>query len=152
MTIVQAVVLGLVQGITEFLPISSSAHLILVPWLLGWPDQGLGFDIVTNAGTLLAAVLYFRHDLLGSAMSARAELRRGLDRRPGLLLALAVATVPVVVVGLTFYDFFATGARSPLLIAITSIVFGLLLWWVDRIGTRQRNLEDLGWVDSVVIG
>ncbi len=157
MTWAQAILLGLIQGITEFLPISSSAHLILVPFVLGWEDHGLRFDIVTNAGTLLAAVVYFRHDL---AVAGRQMLRptahEGRPRlggvRPGLAWAVLVASVPVLVIGLTFLRWIAGDARHPALIASASIAFGVLLWWADRTASQARRLDRLTWTDALWIG
>ncbi len=163
MSYLHAVVLGLIQGITEFLPISSSAHLVLAPRLFGWQDQGLGFDIATNTGTLLAAMLFFRHELvavtragLGSLVAAgradggRSARRLGPDAR--LAWTVALGTVPVAVAGLLAYHWVATVARNPLLIAATSIGFGLLLWWADAAGARRRELESVGLLDAVVVG
>lgn len=152
MSLVHAVLLALLQGITEFLPISSSAHLILAPYFFGWDDQGLVFDVATNTGTLLAVVLYFRRDLL--------ELVRGLrgsstvEGMPSsrFLAAWIVGTIPVAVAGLLLYDFIAGEARNPTLIAATSIGFGLLLWVGDRWGRRRRELDSLTVWDGLWIG
>jgi undecaprenyl-diphosphatase len=160
MTYLQAAVLALVQGVTEFLPISSSAHLILVPYLADWPDQGLAFDIATNTGSLVAVILYFRRDLmeilkagfasLPELVSAEARRRWSPEKR--LAWAVALGTVPVAVVGLLAADFIEDELRSPVVIATTSIVFGLLLWWADRAGSRGRDLERLGVWDTIVVG
>ena len=171
MTPVQAILLALIQGVTEFLPISSSAHLILMPYVLGWEDHGLRFDVVTNAGTLLAAAVYFRRDLASaaremltsasgdSALGGRLRWSRLWRPRlwrprlkPGLLRALLVASLPALVAGAVFYDWFATVARHPVIIASSSIAFGVLLWWADRVAERQRRLGDLSWGDSLWIG
>jgi len=154
MPILRAVLLALVQGVTEFLPISSSAHLILVPYLFVWPDQGLAFDIATNTGTLLAVIVYFRRDLL--------DLARGLLRPDGdtvegmpprrLLWALAIGTLPVAAAGLALSDWVGSAARDPLIIAATSIGFGLLLWAADRLGRRRRDLDSLSLADALLIG
>lgn len=166
MTPFEAFLLALLQGITEFLPISSSAHLILFPYILGWEDHALSFDVVSNGGTLLAAVIYFRHDLaraignfgprvgqgLGSLFGRRREAAVGPSTPPGLATVLIVASLPVMAVAFFFHDWFATTARQPLLIASTSIGFGLLLDWSERLGRQHRSLTDLGWWDSVVIG
>lgn len=153
MTPLEAFILALLQGITEFLPISSSAHLILAPYLFGWQEHDLRFDVVTNAGTLLAALFYFRHDLL---RAWRARWSRdgddGASRPAPLLPAVVLASLPVLAVGFLFYDWFATTARDPVLIATSSIVFGLLLGWADRAGSRHRDLGSLNWNDAVVIG
>ncbi len=151
MTPFQAFLLALLQGITEFLPISSSAHLILLPYVLGWEAHHLRFDVVTNAGTLLAAVVYFRRDLWAAIREVRSG-RPGSDHHPGLARAVLVASVPVLAVGWAFYDWFATVARHPVLIAATSIGFGLLLWWADRAAAHVRHLGEVTWRDSVWIG
>ncbi len=156
----QAILLALVQGVTEFLPISSSAHLILVPHVFGWPDQGLPFDIAVNTGTLLAVVVYFRHDLVRLARAGLASVGLGriagaADVEPGetkLAWAIVVGTIPVGICGLAFYDWIATAGRDPLIIAAASIGFGLLLWWADRLSGRERDLSRLTWRDVAVMG
>jgi len=153
MSLLQAFILALVQGLTEFLPISSSAHLVLLPWLLGWNEHGLLFDVVTNTGTLLAAVVFFRRELaLSLGLAAPAEGAESRIGSPRLAAKLLLATLPAVLCGLLFYDFLAGVARSPAVIATTSVVFGLLLWWADRRGRRQRQMEDLGWFEALGIG
>ena len=151
MTSLQALVLALIQGLTEFLPISSSAHAILTPILFGWPDQGLTFDIVTNAGTLTAVLVYFRRDLLD--MLTRVEAWR---RNPGggapMAPALVLATLPVVVAGTLFYSWIATSGRNALLIALLSIGFGLLLGWADHRTTGSRDLDTLTFRDAFWVG
>lgn len=153
MTPLQAIVLALVQGVTEFLPISSSAHLVLTSYLLGWRDQGLTFDVAVNTATLLAVVAYFRRDLAGLAAGAwtgGGEVEGLPPRR--LLAALAVGTIPVAVAGLALADWFETAARAPRLIAAGSIVFGLALGAADRWGRRRRELASLGLGDALLIG
>jgi undecaprenyl-diphosphatase len=161
MSLFEAFLLALVQGITEFLPISSSAHLILVPYLFGWPEHPLHFDIVTNAGTLLAALVYFRHDLLQALAAVRRHLPwaapatqeappGGLPRH--LLLKVLVASLPALVVGSLFFHWFATTARHPLIIAGTSIGFGVLLFLADRLAPSDRPLAELGFRGSLFIG
>ncbi len=153
MTWAQTILLGLIQGITEFLPISSSAHLIVLPFFLGWADHSLRFDVVTNAGTLLAAVIYFRHDLAAAVSEMPVSGRRdGPERGPGLARAVLVASVPILVIGVLFYDWFATVARQPELIASASIAFGVLLWWGDRAASHVRRLDELTWRDCGWIG
>ncbi len=152
MSLFHAAVLALVQGLTEFLPISSSAHLILVPRLLGWPDQGLAFDVVVHLGTLTAVCLYFRSDLARMASGSWQWLiRRGLlnpDAR--LVLLVGLATIPVGLCGLMAKDWVATAGRNPIIIAWASIGFGLLLWWADRKAPcqsdRQVGVKDALWV------
>ena len=131
--LVQIVVLAFIQGVTEFLPISSSAHLILPSALTGWQDQGLAFDIAVHLGTLLAAVAYFRRDLAGLASSSAAlMLRRQRDDNVERLLRIGVATMPIVVAGVLFKSSIEAYLRTTTVIAVATIVFGLALWWADR--------------------
>ena len=153
MTLIQIIVLALVQGLTEFLPISSSAHLILVPVLSDWPDQGLAFDVAVHVGTLSAVVWYFRQEVMRMTTdwvgSVRQRQQVGESR---LAWAVIWGTLPVVVAGLLFHDLVDTVLRSPVVIAWATIGFGLLLWLADVVGQRQRNEHDLNWRDVVVIG
>jgi len=149
---IQAIVLALVQGITEFLPISSSAHLILVSRWMGWLDQGLHFDMAVHAGSLVAIVVYLRHDLsrmlrsLGPAGSSTdPPFRR-------LALHCVVATVPVALLGWWLQESIETYAREPLVIAVCSVVFGVLLWVADRWGRRNLEFAALSWRDVLLIG
>jgi len=149
----QAVALALIQALTEFLPISSSGHLILAPRLLGWSDQGLEFDIATNTGTLLAILVYFRRDLVSILRGWLASLRVGegsAESRMGW--ALALGTVPAAVAGLLVKDLVASQARRPELVATTAIVYGALLFLADRLGRRQRPLDSVGLRDGVLVG
>lgn len=155
MSFLQIAVLALIQGVTEFLPISSSAHLILVPYFVGWTDQGLHFDVATNTGTTLAVLLFFRSDLA-------VYLREGLEslkipvaqwsREARHAWWLLLATLPVAVCGLVFFDWISTSGRDPRILATTSILFGLLLFWAERAGRNRRPLEDLKFRDTVFIG
>jgi undecaprenyl-diphosphatase len=152
MTTLQIVVLAVVQGITEFLPISSSGHLILIPYFTNWPDQGLDFDLAVHIGTLTAIVAYFWRTLWAMArdwfrsIAARAEV--GQSR---LAWAVLFGTIPVGIVGLLFRDQIETTLRSPLVVACTTIGFGLLLGVADRLrGTRDER--KLGWLDVLAIG
>ena len=134
-----ATVAGLVQGLTEFLPISSSAHLVLLPKLMRWPDQGLAFDAAANTGTLVALIVFFRRLLLDLLVGLTAELPRRL-RQPGadlapterLTLELVLATVPVGVAGYLLQDWIAHSAREIAIVATTTLVFGIALGWADR--------------------
>ena len=145
---VQVFVLAVLQGLVEFLPVSSSGHLILVPALLGWPDQGLGFDIAVHVGTLAAVGIYFRRELV--------DLGRALfqpDSRDGKLAwSIIVATVPLVLAGLLFGDDVARGLRSPAVIAAATAGFGVVLWLADRYGRNDRDEHDLGWAQVLLIG
>jgi undecaprenyl-diphosphatase len=154
MTLLQIVVLAVVQAVTEFLPISSSGHLILVPFFLGWRDQGLTFDVATHAGTLLAVIVYFRRDLrdlIAGLFTGRAAGSGEYSAR-GLAWCLAVGTVPAGLAGLAFKDMIEREARNPLLIASTAVFYGLLLLVADRIGRKSREIGDLGWRDALWIG
>jgi len=151
----QAVVLAVVQAVTEFLPISSSGHLILVPYFLGWPDQGLAFDIATHTGTLLAILAYFWRDVrdlvVGFFTGAPTSADGSYAPRP-LAWAIALGTIPAGLAGLAFKDWIATEARNPLLIAGTTFLYALLLFWADRSGRHEREIGELGWRDALLIG
>lgn len=154
----QVVVLSVVQGLTEFLPISSSAHLILVPVLTDWDDQGLTFDVAVHLGSLLAVVLYFRHDLrrMGAswAMSLRRRsLRQGVED-PDARLAwwVLLATIPVCVAGFILHDAISVSMRSPILIGVTLIGFGLLLGYADWNKRAGRSEYQLTLRDAMLIG
>ncbi len=139
MSNLQAVVLALVQGLTEFLPISSSAHLILVPLLTDWPDQGLAFDVAVHFGTLSAVIAYFRSELAAMASAWLRSLgTRYLDDEARLAWGVLLGTIPLGVAGLLFHDFVETSLRSPLVIATTTIAFGALLWYADAKGAQTR--------------
>lgn len=139
MDIFQAIILALVQGLTEFLPISSSAHLILVPLLTGWQDQGLAFDVAVHFGTLTAVIAYFRVELSGMARSWFSSLAsRNPDEEAKLAWAVLLGTIPLGVFGLLFHGVIETYLRSPLVIASTTIIFGLLLWYADKVGPQTR--------------
>lgn len=148
MDLLQALVLALVQGVTEFLPISSSGHLILVPGLLGWTDQGLGFDIAVHVGTLAAVIAYFRRELLGMAFSVFRPGSADFD----LALKLLVATVPTGLAGLAFADLVETSLRTAAVIAATTAGFGVVLWAADRYGRGRRTEHGLGWAGAIAIG
>lgn len=153
MSVLQATVLALVQGLTEFLPISSSAHLILVSVFTSWEDQGLTFDVAVHLGTLMAVIWYFRRDLWEMVRDFLRSLQ-GKGHGPGSRLAWAVilGTIPVGLAGLTFRDVVADHMRDPLLIAGGLIVFGLLLGWADWRHLGDRSEKKLTWVDILVIG
>ncbi|MEF8793022.1 undecaprenyl-diphosphate phosphatase [Thiohalorhabdus sp.] len=153
MTYLHALILALVQGITEWLPISSSAHLILFPRLVGWSDQGLGFDVAVHAGSLVAVLIYFRAELNAMARDwARSLLTRRLNGEAGLAWAVLLGTIPVGLAGLAFKDVVETTLRDPHVLAWALIGFGLLLWAADRWGRRQRSEHQLTWRDVAIIG
>ena len=135
----QVIILAIVQGITEFLPISSSAHLILPAQLSDWPDQGLAFDVAVHFGTLGAVLLYFMRDLTQFASgSLRVLKEQRWNDDADLALKIVVATVPAVIGGLLLKDWVETEARSIAVIATTTVVFGLLLWVADRRPGQQE--------------
>jgi undecaprenyl-diphosphatase len=150
--LLQIVILALVQGLTEFLPISSSAHLILVPVLTDWPDQGLAFDVAVHAGTLTAVVLYFRRELARMLVEWFASFKGGVTPDARLAWAVLIGTIPVGLAGLLFKGVIETQLRSPIVIAVATIVFGLLLWYADRTGKRSKNEYGLLLLDVLIIG
>lgn len=149
-----AVWLALLQGVTEFLPISSDAHLILVPRLLGWPDQGLAFDTAVHLGTLGAVVAYFRRELLRMTRDWVASLSgRGATPDARLAWAVLFGTLPAGLAGLLLHKVVETHWRTPLVIAAATLAFGLLLGWADRRrGDGIRDEHQLTWRDVSVIG
>jgi undecaprenyl-diphosphatase UppP len=148
----QIVVLALVQGVTEFLPISSSAHLILVPRLTHWPDQGLAFDLAVHLGTLIAVVYYFRRELGRMSVDFAASLReRRAVGESRLAFAVLWGTVPVGIAGLLINHTVETELRSPVVIAATTIAFGVLLW-IGDVRRGRRTEHEMSWRDVLVIG
>jgi undecaprenyl-diphosphatase len=145
--------LGLLQGLTEFLPVSSSAHLILLPLLFGWEDQGLAFDVAVHVGTLVAVVSYFSKDvsrLIQGWFLSVSKRQHTQDSRLAWLIILG--TTPIGLVGLYLGDLVELYLRSPIIIALATIVFGLLLWWADARGARYRDEEQLTVKDAVIVG
>ena len=154
MDLFQAIALALMQGFTEFLPISSSAHLILVPQMVeGWEDQGLAFDVSVHVGTLSAVMLYFRREVTEMAVDWVGSLQsRKQTMNSRLAWAVLLGTIPVGLAGLIFKDYIEINLRSPTVIAIATVGFGLLLWWADITGKRHRDEYTISIVDVVVIG
>lgn len=150
----QIVVLALVQGITEFLPISSSGHLILVPMLTGWPDQGLLMDVAVHIGTLAAVVIFFGREVTLMFKGLADWREPGLLAQPGRRLAaqIILGTLPVVIVGFMIRGWVGEGGRSMALIGWTTLGFGILLYLADRIGGQHRRLGDLTFHDAFLIG
>ena len=149
----QALFLGLLQGLTEFLPISSSAHLILTPAFFGWEDQGVGFDLSVHVGTLLAVVLYFRRDVFGIAKDGLISMgQRRLVGQGALALYLVVGTIPAGLAGLALLDMIDNELRGAGVIFITTLVFGLLLGIADWLPRRERTLDSLNWKDALIVG
>ena len=139
MTIIQIVVLALIQGLTEFLPVSSSAHLILGSWIFSWPDEGLVFDVSVHLGTLCAVLFYFRHELLDIAR-AWIDQPPGYDREQNRRLGLGIAlgSIPVLLAGALFYDWIATWLRDVRVIALATLGFGALMWVADRFFSDRK--------------
>jgi undecaprenyl-diphosphatase len=152
MPLLHIIVLAVVQGITEFLPISSSGHLILVPPLTGWDDQGLVIDVAVHVGTLGAVMLYFWRDVLAMTLGAGRLATGRMTEGARLALYVVLATIPVVIAGLLFKDFIAADLRSEEVVAWTTIVFGVALWLADRYGGHLRKLGALTLPHALVVG
>lgn len=155
MTLYQAIFLAVIQGFTEFLPISSSAHLALAPWLLGWTDQGLAFDIALHFGTLLAVLLYFFRDwvqILGSAVRRDWGSDPDLRDNGNMLWYLAAGSIPIGIVGWFAKDAVETTLRSPWVIAFMLISVGLLMGWADSTAHRHKTVTHVTLYDAVAIG
>ena len=154
MDLIQLIILALIQGITEFLPVSSSAHLILVPLLTDWQDQGLAIDVAAHFGSLFAVVFYLRKDisriLIAGIDSIRNQEVTTQDSR--LFWYLAIASLPVLAAGFLLRDFISAYLRDPLIIAYASIGFGLLLWYADAKGKRLRQIDSINLRDAILIG
>ena len=155
MPIYQAVILAVLQGITEFLPISSSAHLALAPWLFGWKDQGLAFDIALHFGTLVAVIGYFARDWMqifaqafGVNYTPDPELR--LNRT--MLWLLALGSLPIGILGLLFEEHAETTLRNPVIIGVMLIGIAVVMWRAEKIGRRERGVGSIGLADAVSIG
>jgi undecaprenyl-diphosphatase len=153
--LLQSIFLGFLQGLTEFLPISSSAHILIFPALFGWEDPGAAFTAVIQLGTEAAVLIYFRKDLwqIGSTWLAslrRPELRSELNARMGWYLI--AATVPIAILGFVFQDQIETAARNLWLVGSMLIVFGIVLGVADNVGSRRRTVGDLSVRDGILIG
>ncbi|MCR4378962.1 MAG: undecaprenyl-diphosphate phosphatase [Rhodospirillales bacterium] len=153
MPLLHIAILALVQGITEFLPISSSAHLVLAPWALGWPDQGIIIDVAVHVGTLGAVMAYLWRDI-ARMLSGLWRMTKGKGVNDGAKLAffLVLGTVPVVAVGYWMHKTMPDGIRSIEIIGWATLSFGVLLWLIDRFGLTVRRMEHLGLSDVVIIG
>ena len=153
MDFIHALILGIVQGITEFLPISSSAHLILTPVFSGWEDQGVAFDLAVHIGTLLAVVIYFRRDVGVLLVDAwRSVVERQHVGHSRLAWAVVIGTIPTGLAGLLLLDLIDTTLRSVQVIFVTTIFFGVLLGLADVFGKKQRSIDSITWKDAVLVG
>jgi len=158
MSLFQAIILALVQALTEFLPVSSTAHLILFPWLLHWPDPGLAFDVALHAGTLLAVILYFFQDWikliacgLGMKYPASASAQEvSVHRR--MFWYMVIGTIPAAILGKLFHHQIEDELRKPVIIGVSLVVIALLMWWADSRSRLNRKLESSNMGDAVAIG
>jgi len=147
MNLIHSAVLGLVQGLSEFLPISSSAHLYIIPWFFNWQYQGLAFDVVLHLGTLVAVIAYFFNDwkrILGGAIKGNEERK--------ILTFIIIATIPGAIFGVLFEKQAENVFRSPFLIAEVMFTFGIVLWLADMLGKKNKNMKTMKWTDSLLIG
>jgi undecaprenyl-diphosphatase len=154
MTVFQALVLGMLQGLSEFLPVSSSAHLALAPWLFGWKEPGLSFDVALHVGTLVAVLVYFRAEwtrLVAAAWQMVCTVRIQTEEQRRVIY-LIVATIPGAIGGLLLNEYAETTFRAPALIASLLIAMGLVLWCVDRFAPQARPLGEMRWHEALFIG
>jgi undecaprenyl-diphosphatase len=158
--LLHAIILGIIQGLTEFLPVSSSAHLALIPWLLGWNDQGLSFDIALHVGTVLAVIVYFFRDWVqviaegfGISMGNTLGNDPTIRRNPKLLWLLVLGSIPAGIAGLLVKDLAENVWRNnQYLIGSMLILVGLFMWWADNQGSRKKDLGNVSPADSLTIG
>jgi undecaprenyl-diphosphatase len=155
MDLFQALILGLVQGATEYIPVSSSAHLVIVPWLLGWPDPSFQFEVLVQWGTLVGVFLFFWADIWAIIKAVLLGLKQRkplatFEAKLGWLVV--VATVPAAILGLTFKDYFEAAFAAPVFAGGLLILTALLLVIAERFGSRTLELEKLGWLDAVIVG
>ena len=153
MTMFEIIILAIIQGITEFLPISSSAHLILPETILGWDSQGLAFDVAVHVGSLLAVMIYFRDDIMNMLIDwCKCGFTKQQTANSRLAWWVIIGTIPAVVIGFTLKDFIEVYARSGEVIAVTTIVFGLLLWYADKHAHLIKNIGHMTWQHTLIIG
>lgn len=155
MNLFQALILGIVQGLTEYIPVSSSGHLVLVPWLLGWPDPPFTFEVLIQWGTLVGVFIYFWQDIWEIVQGVIQGLVKGqplgsFEAKLGWLIV--IATLPAVVFGLLFKDFFESFFSAPIYVGVLLGLAAIILVAAERFGSRQRELESIGWLDAIIIG
>ena len=153
MTTIQIIVLAVVQGLTEFLPISSSGHLVLVPYLVDWTDQGLAFDVAVHFGSLLAVVAFFREDIAG-LLRGGVQLLGGdvKSPQPYMALAIGLGTIPAAIAGLLFASWIEANLRDPSIIVYTLAGYGVLMALADRYARRERGIAEVRIRDALLIG
>jgi undecaprenyl-diphosphatase len=155
MPLYQVVVLAIVQALTEFLPVSSTAHLVLIPWLFGWKDGGLTFDVALHAGTLVAVLIYFFKDwvqIIGQGIGFNWGDDPQLRQNPGLLWLLAIASIPIGIVGYLFDKQADTTWRQPYVIGATMVGVGIVLWLADRRRIGDKSMNRVTWGDGIAVG
>lgn len=151
MTIFQAIILGIIQGVGEFLPISSSGHLVLLPWLMDWQDPGLSFDVGLHLGTLVAVILYFWKDWL-KIIGAGLKIGNSSEYPSTLLWILVLATIPGALAGMAFEEQAENLFRHPLIIAATLSIVGLILYLIDKKSVQSKNLKEMDFKQGLLIG
>src|SRR6185503_11130176 len=146
MTIFQAIIFGAVQGLTEFLPVSSTAHLILLPYFMGWPDPGLAFDVALHLGTLVALLIYFRADWI-ALIASTIGFAQGRKQTPNSRMAMYIvaATIPGAVAGALFEHKVEDALRAPQLVATMLIVMAVVLIFAEALGRRKKSLDEMSW-------
>jgi len=154
MTALEALVLGIVQGVTEFLPISSSGHLVLVPWLFGWSEPGLAYSVFLHWGTLLAVLVFFRRDIYRIILAWLTSLRDRSFENPEGRIAwwIIIATIPAGVIGVIFQDFFETLFNSPRIVAGFLLLTALILAISERLGGQIKSADAMQWYDAILVG
>lgn len=155
MDLFQALVLGLVQGATEYIPVSSSAHLVLVPWLLGWPDASFAFEVLVQWGTLVGVFFFFWQDIwliTKGVLAGLAQRKPFATFEARLGWFVVIATIPAVVIGLLFKDYFEAAFAIPAVAGVLLILTAILLVIAERFGTRARDLEKLTGLDAIIVG
>ncbi len=153
MEIIHIIILSLLQGITEFIPVSSSGHLVVLPSLMNWQDQGPLMDIAVHVGTLCSVVLYLRHEIIAITKGLLNGLRgRGMNHDARMGLYVVYATIPVIIAGYVVHKFFNNGARSIEVVAWMTLIFGVVLYWGDRFSSMDKGLSKLNLKPAIVIG
>ncbi|MCH8013630.1 MAG: undecaprenyl-diphosphate phosphatase [Candidatus Dadabacteria bacterium] len=155
MDLLQSIILGAIQGITEFFPVSSTAHLVLLPWFFSWTDQGLPFNVALHMGSLIAIIYYFWRDwILIIKEFLQSVLKGSFEGRPNgkTGLYLVIATVPVALAGLLFEEYAAGILRHPLSIAFSLSFFGVILYFSDRVSKKNKTVGEMNIVDCIIIG
>ena len=153
--LISAAILGIIQGLTEFLPISSSAHLIIIPWLTGWEQKGIAFDVFVHVGTAISVLVFFRNEWIQLAKETIAGLREGRtlgNPQRKLAWLLGVGTIPAVIAGLVFEDQVENIRAAPMITVFTLTAFGLLLYAAEKLSKQNRTIHKLSWTDSILIG